>query len=263
MNIESLLNQVAGDDTALGRAMIIIEIAIAVVAVISLVIMIWLEIVYVKYNRKKNSAGLTGENVARKILDSAGLHDIRVSATGSLIFGNSYSHYFKKVRLRRKTYKKDSITSLAMGSQKAALAIMDKEGDPCMKKRVKLTPVIAFGPLVFIPLIIVGFIIDLAMQNSNGWFTILLSIIGAVFYLISLIMSFLMLSIEKKAQCKACKILTENGFADENEIADIKRLFRLYNIEYINDIILSMLELIYYVLQFISLLSGDSSELDN
>jgi len=55
----------------------------------------------VKYNRKRNSSGKTGEEIARKILDDNDLKNIRVSKNGSILFGNSYSHYFKKVRLRR------------------------------------------------------------------------------------------------------------------------------------------------------------------
>ena len=37
--------------------------------------------------------------------------------------------------------------------------------------------------------------------------------------------------------------------ATAEELADLKELFRLYNIQYINDIILACLELLYTVLQ--------------
>jgi hypothetical protein len=39
-----------------------------------------------------------------------------------------------------------------MGAQKAALAILDKEGDEDMKKRIRLVPLVTFGPFAFIPL---------------------------------------------------------------------------------------------------------------
>ena len=44
--------------------------------------------------------------------------------------------------------------------------------------------------------------------------------------------------------------------ATEEEIGDIRRLFRLYNIQYINDLILSALELLYYVLEIVAGASG-------
>lgn len=126
---------------------------IVIVGCVSLVVSGWLAIKYIKFNKRENSAGLTGEEVARKIFDDNGLENIKVKVTGSLMFGNSYSHFFKKVRLRRFTRHKKSLTSLGMGAQKASLAILDKEGDPDMKKRNKLYPIITFGPFAFIPLI--------------------------------------------------------------------------------------------------------------
>lgn len=127
-------------------AIFIVGCLIAIVAIIAGIISIWLFIKYIKYNRKENSAHLSGGEAARKILDQNGLRNIKVSVLGSLLFGNSYSHYFKKVRLRRLTTDKKSITSLAMGAEKSALAILDKEGDKDMKARVLLTPLMYFGP---------------------------------------------------------------------------------------------------------------------
>lgn len=107
---------------------------------------------------------------------------------------NSYSHYFKKVRLRRLTWKKDSVTSLTMAAQKSSLAILDSEGDPDMKKRVRLTPLIYLGPVACIPLIVIGVLLDMFVVASNdGRWTILLTVIGLAFYLLSFVMSLLVL----------------------------------------------------------------------
>ena len=125
-------------------ALIVVGSLIGVIGLVSLVISGWLAIKYIKFNKIENSAGLTGEEACRKILDDNDLKHIKVKVTGSLLFGNSYSHYFKKVRLRRFTRHKKSLTSIGMGAQKAALAILDKEGDPEMKKRIKLYPLITF-----------------------------------------------------------------------------------------------------------------------
>lgn len=231
-----------------------------IVSIIAFAVSIYLGISYAKYNRKKNNLGMTGEEVARKILDNNGLSHIKVSKTGSIMFGNSYSHYFKKVRLRRLTWKKDSVTSLTMAAQKSSLAIMDKEGDPDMKARIKMTPVIYFGPLAFIPLIIIGAILDiLVFNNPDGTAIIICSILGLLIYVVSFIMSILVLKTEKKAQDKAIQVMRSEGLATEEEIAMSKKLFRLYNIEYINDMIIALLELIYRVLQIIAYVQSNSS----
>jgi Zn-dependent membrane protease YugP len=166
---------------------------------------------YVKFNRKKNSAGLTGQEVARKILDLNGLEDIAVKATGSILFGNSYSHYFKKVRLRRFTRHERSLTSLGMGAQKASLAILDKEGDSDMKKRVRLYPLVTFGPFAFIPLIAIGVLLDYFLFNQTGVTTLILGGVGFLFYVYAIILSAVTLKTERKAQERAYKILKENS----------------------------------------------------
>ncbi len=237
-------------------ALLVVACAIVVLCVIAFIVSIYLSIAYVKYNRVENSAGINGEEAARKVLDANGLENIKVKVVGSLLFGNSYSHYFKKVRLRRWTIKKTSVASLAMGTQKAALAVLDKEDDPDMRNRVRMVPIISFGPLAFIPLVIVGVLIDVLVCNSEGTVTIVLCCLGAAFYVLSFIMSLLTLKTEKKAQERAYVLLRENGMATEEEIGMMKRLFHLYNIEYVNDMILSTLELIYYVLKLVAMAQG-------
>ena len=215
-----------GVSDAVILAMGVVGALLLVASIFALFVSIYLAIRYTRYNRKQSSCGMTGEQVARDILDQNGLQRIKVSKTGSILLGNSYSHYFKKVRLRRLTWKKQSVTSLAMAAQKSALAVLDKENDPDMQTRVRLTPVIYIGPLAFVPMVIIGALLDLYMfKTTNGMYTILLTAIALVFYLLSFIMSIQVLKTEKKAQQRAYDIMKEKDaiymkedFTDEDGI---------------------------------------------
>lgn len=233
-------------------AIFIVGCLIAVVAVISLGVSLWLFVKYISFNRRTNSANLTGKDVARKILDKNGLQHLKVSVIGSLLFGNSYSHYFKKVRLRRLTADKTSITSLAMGAEKSALAVLDKEGDKDMRARVVLTPLMYFGPIAFIPIVAIGVAIDIFLMNSSGVGTLIAAILGLGIYSISFVLSVKTLKTERKAQERACQILIRENMATDEEIEMMKELFKLYNIQYINDIVLELLQLIMRVLQLVA-----------
>jgi Zn-dependent membrane protease YugP len=234
---------------------------IGIVGFVSMLVSAWLAVQYARFNYKENSVGMTGEEVARKVLDDHGLQHIKVKVTGSLLFGNSYSHFFKKVRLRRWTRHKTSVTSLGMGAQKACLAILDKEGDPDMKKQIRIYPLTTFGPFAFIPLLLVGFVLDYMVFNQSGICTYTLGGLGLLFYVYSVVLSVLTLKTEKKAQERAYTILQRSHLATQEELADLKELFRLYNIQYINDIVLASLELIYTLLKIaLALLKKDTKD---
>ena len=258
-NIEGFQNV----DPALQWAIFIVGCLIVLVALFAGVMSIWLAIKYVVYNRTMNKAGINGEQTARKILDNNDLSHIKVSVVGSLMFGNSYSHFFKKVRLRRWTVKKNSISSMAMGAQKSCLAILDKEGDKDMKVRIILTPFIYFGPLMFLPIVIIGFVLDVILFNFSGVLTIVAASLGLLFYVASFVMSLMVLKTEVKAQAKALEILEKEDLATLEEREMMKSLFKLYNIQYVNDLILEFLELILRVLMLFAKIQSSSSSSSN
>ena len=254
-NIEGFKNV----DPALQWAIFIVGCLIVIVALVATVVSIWLAIKYVIYNRTLNKAGINGEQTARKILDNNDLNHIKVSVVGSLMFGNSYSHFFKKVRLRRWTVKKNSISSLAMGAQKASLAILDKEGDKDMKTRIILTPFIYFGPIMFLPILIIGVVLDIILFNFSGVVSIISASLGLLFYVASFVMSLMVLKTEVKAQNKALEILKKDDLATEEERDMMKSLFKLYNIQYVNDLILEFLELLLRILMIFAKIQNSSS----
>lgn len=238
-------------------ALLIVGVLIVIVGLASGITSIWLTIKYFRFNRRENSLGLTGIEIARKILDDNGLEHIKVKRTGSLFFGNSYSHYFKKVRLRGFIRHETSLTSIGLGAQKAALAILDKEGDEDMKKRVRLVPLMTFGPFAFIPLLLIGGALDFFVFNGSGICTLALGTVGLLFYVYAIVLSVLTLKTEKKAQERAYDILKREYHITNDELSALKELFRLYNIQYINDIILSVLELIYTLLEIAIAVKGN------
>ena len=225
-------------------ALFIVIVLIGLVSIFALGVEITLAIKYVRFNRVQNSRGQNGEEIARTLLDKEGLNHIRVSVTGSL---------------RRWTVKKKSISSLAMAAQKSSLAVLDKEGDKDMKTRIVLTPLIYFGPLAFVPLVAIGVALDIIFFHTIGLWSILLSSLGLLFYVISFIMSIVVLKTEKKAQEKAIEVMRRDNLATEEEIGMCKELFRLYNIEYINDMVIALLELIYRVLLLLASASSSFS----
>jgi len=266
--IDAIKSSTGTTSDALAWAMLVVGILIVIFALVGVFISIFLFFKYFKLNRKQNSCGLTGEEAARRILDNNGLQNIKVKCTGSLIFGNSYSHVFKKVRLRRLTYKKKSVTSLAMAAQKSSLAIMDKEGDPIMKTRNVLIPLQILGPIMFLPLVIIGLLLDLLLAfvnnvEPNFIFTFVGAGLGLALYVVAFALTVVVLKAETKAQAKSIEILRKEKLAIEEEIGWIKELYKLYNLEYVNNMILAFLELLLRILQLVAAVQGSTSQSNN
>ena len=262
--IQIIKDHTGATSDGLAIAMLIVGVLIIILAIVGIFISIFLFFRYHRLNKTKNSCGLTGEEAARKILDDNGLENIKIKCTGSILWGNSYSHVFKKIRLRRFTYKKDSITSLAMAAQKSSLAIMDKEKDPAMRARNVLIPLQFFGPFMFIPLVLIGIIIDVLIMitkdasSPSFLFTFIFAGSGLLFYLVSFALSVVILKAETKAQAKSIEILQKENMATSSELEEIKGLYKLYNLEYINNMIMSFLELLLRVLQIVAAFQGSS-----
>lgn len=237
---------------ALQWAIFIVGILIIAVGVVSVGVSLWLMYKYIKFNRTTNSANINGRDAARKLLDQNGLQHIAVSTWGSFIFGNSYSHYFHKVRLRRLTQKKKSITALAMAAEKTALAVLDQENDPDMRTRVRLTPLMYFGPIAFLPLIIIGALIDYILFSFTGVVTIIAALVGLSLYAISFVLAIKVLKTEVKAQRRALQMLVDENMVTAEETAMMQELFHIYNIQYVNDIVMACLEMIMRVLNFVA-----------
>ena len=53
--------------------------------------------------------------------------------------------------------------------------------------------------------------------------------------------------------------MNADGLATAEELESCKKLFKLYNIEYVNNMIIALLELVYRVLQIIAYVQNSSS----
>ena len=97
----------------------------------------------------------------------------------------------------------------------------------------------------------------LLLANGSGICTLALGTIGMLFYVYSVVLSVLTLKTEKKAQSRAYEILHQDYHVTGEELSSLKELFRLYNVQYVNDIILSSLELLYTILEIVIAIKGN------
>ena len=106
---------------------------------------------------------------------------------------------------------------------------------------------------------VIGVLIDILVFKFTGVVTMVTVGIGLLFYVISFVLSIMVLKTEVKAQAKALQIMREDNMATSEELEMMKELYRLYNIQYINDIIMEFLQMLLKILQFVARVQANSS----
>ncbi|MBQ9010683.1 MAG: zinc metallopeptidase, partial [Clostridia bacterium] len=141
----------------------------SLVIIMGIVALVMRLLVFFRYTRANNTpieCSMTGIEAACYVLDKSGLEHIKVRRAGVIregIFGNYYNVLTKTIYLRSwlgKIDKKRTVTSVALGVQKAALARLCEEGDEKTKLRGRLLLIGIFGPLLFVPILMGGMAID-------------------------------------------------------------------------------------------------------
>ena len=237
-------------------AYVIVTILIGIMAVAALVMWLMVMIRYLSTNNKKLSTGKTATEVARETLDKCGLNYVKVKKANFLrawFFGNSYSLSQKTVFLRRNIADKSSVTAIGMALQKVGVAKMCEKDGGLAKTRNTLQVIGLFGPFMFLPLIIIGALIDVFMLQTDefGIFSAIGLILGILFLVAGFVVTLLNIPVEKKANDMALEMIDESGLMNETERAEIKKLFDTFMIAYVLDFILTVLRIIQLILQII------------
>lgn len=246
-----MLNLLAVNIDGLEIAYIVVGILLGIAIVAAFVAQIVIVIGYWRGNRTDNSIGLSGGEYARKLLDQNGMPDVQVKKCGiirTILFGNHYSITKRTVYLRMQTINKPSLTSVAMAAQKVALAEQHRDGDAKMIVRSRLQGLGVFAPFLFVPLVLIGFLVDLFVIQTL-LFSLIAAGIGLLFILFGFIVTVLNIPVEKKAMERA-QVLLETELTGE-EMTIVQKIFRSYMVEYVLQFIIAVLRIIQLILKIL------------
>ena len=177
---------------------------------------------------------MTGVDAARFVLDKSGHQDITVRKAGFLreaIFGNYYNIATKTIYLRSwlgKIDNRKTVTSMALGVQKAAVARLCEEGDTQARIRNKLSLVGIFGPILFVPVVIIGALVDYFLMGQMTMISYLSLGIGFLLVVAGFIVTMLNIPVEKRANALALKMMREYGLATEDEEEMMRSVYDAY-----------------------------------
>lgn len=233
---------------------IIVSLLLAVMAIVAFVMWIIVMIKYFAGNRKEASSGKNGLQIAREMLDKAGLKHIQVKKANifrAFVFGNCYSITKKTVFLRGSIANKRSLTSVGLALQKVGIAQLCESGNKTAIARNRLQIIGLFGPILFLPIVLIGAVIDFLLFNSFSTFSIISVAISVILLLVSFFVTLLNIPVEKKANKMALETIQKTGVLNEQEQKIVKDVLDAYIVAYVMDFIVSVLRIVQLVLEVV------------
>ena len=209
------------------------DILLIIIIILPLIAQIMVKSKYSKYTKEQNSLGLTGYDVAKKILEMNNLSNVTIGKTGGLL-SDHYNPTNKTVNLSAGIYEGKSIASIAVAAHEVGHAIQDKELYQPMVVRSKLVPAVNFSSrassIILAIGIILGFggLIDLA---------ILLLCVSLLFQLITL-------PVEFNASERAKEELKKCGYIQDKDTKGVSKMLKAAAFTYVATFLASALQVI-------------------
>ena len=198
----------------------------------------YLRSVYTRNNAVRNARNLTGADVARLLLDRAGLQQVPVER----VSGQLTDHYdprAKAVRLSELNFDQPSVSALAVAAHEVGHAVQDKENYGVLALRAGLLPVLSIGSSIAPWLIMAGFILNLPPLL---WLGILFFAGVVVFHLVTL-------PVEFDASRRALNNLESQNLLSSAEMGGARQVLTAAALTYVAVFAIALAQLLNLLLQ--------------
>ena len=187
-----------------------------------------------KYASVRSTAGMTGAEVARTILNRNGLQDIRIEH----IAGNLTDHYdpsAKAVRLSDATYTSSSVAAIGVAAHECGHAVQDKVSYAPLRIRTAIVPAANLGSKLGLPIVILSLVLGLnyIFAQIGMW----LFMFGVAFQLVTL-------PVEFDASHRALQMLLEYNILNKEEHAHSRQVLTAAAFTYVASALSALLQLL-------------------
>ncbi|MBD8070230.1 zinc metallopeptidase [Bacillus sp. PS06] len=192
---------------------------------------------YRKYTQVRSSSGMTGAEVARRILDQNGLYNVGVEETPGVL-SDHYDPRSKTVRLSTENYYGQSVAGAAVAAHEVGHAIQDQEAYAFLRLRHSLVPVANFGSNTSWILILIGFI--------SGYTNLVL--FGIIAMAAAVLFQIVTLPVEFNASNRAMEQIVSAGVIRNDEERETKKVLNAAALTYVAAAAVAVMELVRLIL---------------
>ncbi|MBR5920224.1 MAG: zinc metallopeptidase [Bacteroidales bacterium] len=200
-----------------------------------------------KYSKVQLSSGLSGKQVAEKMLRDNGIYDVQVTCTGGFLTDH-YDPTKKTVNLSQGVYEGRNIASAAVAAHECGHAVQHATAYRWLTMRSQLVPATQIGSQLSQWVLLAGILLmSFNMMGVGRWVLLL----GIAFFAITTLFSIITLPVEYNASERAVEWLDSNAITTGNETVMAKDALKWAARTYLIAAISSLATLLYYVMIFL------------
>lgn len=194
-----------------------------------------------KYSKIPVSYGITGKEVAEKMLADYGISNVKVvSVPGELT--DHYHPVHKTVNLSREVYSGNSVAAAAVAAHECGHAVQHAKAYSFLQMRSALVPVVSFASKWVQWILLAGILMVQTFPQ--------LLLAGIVMFGLTTVFSFITLPVEVDASKRALAWLNRSGITTQSTHPHAQDALRWAAYTYVVAALSSLATLLYYIMIF-------------
>ena len=197
------------------------------------------------YSKLHLRNGMSGKEIAEKMLRDNGIHDVQViSVPGQLT--DHYNPVNKTVNLSEGVYMQRNAAAAAVAAHECGHAVQHAVGYSMLQLRSKLVPLVNISSTLSQFVIFAGISVMVATQTKYAQGNTTVLAIGVLLFAVTTLFAFITLPVEYDASNRAMKWLKESGTVTSEEFVGVQDSLKWAARTYVVAAIGSLAQLLYW-----------------
>lgn len=211
---------------------------------ISMLVSMVLKAKFTKYAKVPLQNGMSGREIAEKMLRENGIYDVQVISTPGFL-SDHYDPTKKTVNLSPDVFEGRSIAAAAVAAHECGHAVQHATAYAPLKMRSQLVPMVQFSSTIVNWVLMIGFVMFLSGNNT-------LLLIGIILLAVTVAFSLITLPVEFDASKRALAWLQNTNVTNSDEYPKAKDALKWAATTYV----VAALAALVTLLQYISIFMG-------
>jgi hypothetical protein len=200
-----------------------------------------------KYGKIRLANGMSGAEIAQKMLDDHGIRDVKVISTPGMLTDH-YNPKNKTVNLSEGVYSQRSASAAAVAAHEVGHAVQHAKSYSWLQMRSQMVPVVSLASGLSTWIIFAGIIL---MASGGGQIGFLISIIGLLLMAMATAFSFVTLPVEYDASQRALLWLENANMLEQSELKMAKDALKWAARTYVVAALGALASLLYWAIQIL------------